>query len=87
MSKAVKTAFVFWLAMSLLLMVVFPAHTGRGSFQAVNGPTTVFQAWRAAMLFMLLLISYARLLTARTSSETSLILLPDRASRFAPMLC
>lgn len=87
MKVDLKSAFLFWLSMALLAMALFPASAGAGSFQAVNGPTTVFEAWRAVMWLMWLLVSVGLQLTAHVGAPKSCGAARERASLFAPLLC
>ncbi len=57
MSKWLKTGFFVLLIASIALISIFPKAPGQGSFQSVNGPTTVFGAWRAALLLTAILLS------------------------------
>jgi hypothetical protein len=64
MSKWLKIGFFALLIVSIALMAGFPKAPGQGSFQSVNGPTTVFDAWRAALLVAAILLSAANAVTA-----------------------
>ncbi len=57
MSKWLKAGFFVVLIASVALISMFPHAHGQGSFQSVNGPTTVFDAWRAALLVTAILLS------------------------------
>ena len=60
-SRSLKVAFVAMVILTVAAMSVSPLEPGTGSYQSVNGPTTIFQATRAAMLVMLLLAAVMRL--------------------------
>ncbi len=57
MSKWLKIGFFAVLMASVVLISVFPSAPGQGNFQSVHGPTTVFDAWRAALLLTAILLS------------------------------
>ena len=56
MSKWLKAGFFVVLIASIALISIFPKAPGQGSFQSVNGPTTVFDAWLAALLLTAILL-------------------------------
>jgi hypothetical protein len=86
MDNGLKLLVVGTLILGVLALSVFPTSHGTGSFQSVNGPTTVFQGLRAAMLVMLLLAS------AMTASrfrplQAAAVHTADRSDRSCAMLC
>jgi hypothetical protein len=42
---------------AVVALSVFPMQNGTGSYQSVNGPTTVFQAFRSALLLTMILLA------------------------------
>jgi hypothetical protein len=67
-------------------MSVFPLEPGTGSYQSVNGPTTVFQGLRAALLLMLLVAAAATVATSHVVSAQR-VRATDQSDRSCPMLC
>ena len=72
MSKWLKTGFFVLLIASIALISMFPKAPGQGSFQSVNGPTTVFGAWRAALLLTAILLSASRMVRAPFHSSSGI---------------
>lgn len=88
MPKWLKTGFFVVLIASIALMAMFPKLHGEGNFQSVNGPTTVFDAWRAALLVTAILLGAGKVVSApfhTTSAAT--IGTHDPKERSCTMLC
>jgi hypothetical protein len=67
-------------------MSVFPLEPGTGSYQSVNGPTTVFQGLRAALL-LLLLVKAAATVATRYGVSAEKVRVTARSDRSCTMLC
>jgi len=81
-----KTALFALVIIAVATMSVFPLERGSGNYQSVNGPTTVFQEYRAALLLMLLVVA------AANSATSSVVCVEkargtDRSNRSCTMLC
>jgi hypothetical protein len=85
--KYLKLMLVLWLAVGLILMAAAPLKAGRGSYQAVHGPTTVFHAVRIAKRLLALLIGFALLLIGRLARVRGGKLSPAPAVLLVPLLC
>ncbi len=72
---------------AVLALTLFPAAHGQGSFQAVNGPTTVFQSLRAALLFLWLVVALGTTVTAQATALQSSVPLEQQSHQSSPLLC
>ena len=52
--RILKIALVAMVILAVVSLSMFPKEHGTGSYQSVNGPTTVFAGLRAALLLALL---------------------------------
>ncbi|MDP9267151.1 MAG: hypothetical protein M3P27_02350 [Acidobacteriota bacterium] len=80
-----KVALFAMVIVAVACMSVFTVEPGTGSYQAVNGPTTVFQGLRAAMLVMLLVMAGATVVTSY-GAHTGTVRATD-SERSCTMLC
>lgn len=87
MSHKLQFVLAALLLFAVALMTVFPAATGTGSFQAVNGPTSVFQAWRAMMLIFAVLLAFASLQDGRVRLIAQVLETSDITNKTVPLLC
>ena len=87
MNRLPKIIFTLLTVFAVMAMVLWPAATGHGSFQAVNGPTTVFAALRSALLLSWLIVAFGT--TVLTLATTALpAALPEQQARQSiPLLC
>ncbi len=87
MSKWLKIGFFVVLIASVALISVFPKAPGQGSFQSVHGPTTVFDAWRAALLLTAILLSALAVHAPFHSTSEMQAGAHDPKERSCTMLC
>ena len=87
MSKWLKTGLFVALIVSVALISMFPKAPGQGSFQSVNGPTTVFDAWRAALLLTAILLSALAIQVPFLSISETQAGAHDPKERSCTMLC
>jgi hypothetical protein len=86
MDTRLKLLLVALLIVGVVTLSVVPKDHGTGSYQSVNGPTTVFLGLRAAMLVMLLLAS--AMTTARSRPmQLAATRTADRSDLSCTMLC
>ena len=77
-----------WLMISAVVaMVLYPAASGSGSFQAVNGPTAVFQGLRAALLVLWLVVVLGTTISSLMASSQDVGVLDQQTQRVSPLLC
>jgi hypothetical protein len=86
MDSSLKLLLVALLIVGVVALSVVPKDHGTGSFQTVNGPTTVFAGLRAAMLVMLLLAA-AMAATRFRPSQTAAVRAMAGPNRSCTMLC
>ena len=72
---------------AVVMLVLCPPAAGSGSFQAVNGPTTVFSALRAALLFLWLVEVLGTIISAVVASSQDDLLPYQQGPRCSPLLC
>jgi hypothetical protein len=87
MSRLLKTAFVVLLVSTVVLMSMFPKAPGEGSYQSVEGPTTVFTAWRAVILLTLILLAAALTVGSHHGVPAQCLHTPDPSDLTCAMLC
>ena len=88
MSKGLKAGLFVVLVASIALISMFPKAPGQGSFQSVNGPTTVFDAWRAALMLTAILLSAGQVIHALFHSFSGVEAgAHDPKERSCTMLC
>ena len=84
--RLVKIALFAMVMIAVAGMSVFPLEPGTGSYQSVNGPTTVFQGLRAALLLLLLVKAAATVaICCGVSAET--VRIAASSGRSCTMLC
>ena len=72
---------------AIVAMVLFPAAYGHGSFQAVNGPTTIFSSLRAALLILWLVVTLGITVTARAVALHAFAPIQQQSHQSLPLLC
>ena len=72
---------------AIVTMVLFPAAYGHGSFQAVNGPTTIFSSLRAALLILWLVVTLGSTVTAQAVAFQAFVPLQQQSHQTLPLLC
>jgi hypothetical protein len=87
MSKWLKTGLIALLMLGIVVMTVFPKAPGQGNFQSVNGPTTVFDAWLAALLLTAILLSAGMASAPFHSTSGVTVGAHDPKDRSCTMLC
>jgi hypothetical protein len=88
MPKWLKTGFFVVLILSVAMISIFPKAPGQGNYQSVNGPTTVFGAWRAALLVTAILLGAGLAVHASLySTLTTQAGAHDPKERSCTMLC
>ena len=80
--RLLKIALVTMVILAVVALSVFPKDHGTASYQAVNGPTTLLETFRAALLLALILMSAAAMVAGnRPVAETV------RATGHSDLLC
>jgi hypothetical protein len=70
---------------AVVSLSLFPREHGTGSYQSVNGPTTVFQGLRAALLLVLILLGAGMAAMKYPASATDEVRMNDHSDRSCPM--
>ena len=84
--RILKIALFALVILTVAGMSVFPLEPGTGTYQAVNGPTTVFLGLRAALLLMLLLKAAASF-ASNSAVVAEEVRATVRSDRSCAMLC
>jgi hypothetical protein len=87
MNRSLKSFVALAGIIAVIALTLFPAAYGQGSFQAVNGPTTVFQSLRAALLFLWLVVALGTTVTARATTACCVAALDPQSHQSTPLLC
>ena len=87
MNRSLKSLVALAGIVTIVAMVLFPAAYGHGSFQAVNGPTTIFTSLRAALLILWLVVTLGSIVTARALMFHSWVPLEQQSHQSSPLLC
>jgi hypothetical protein len=83
----IRTLGFVLLIVALVTMSVFPKAPGQGSFQSTSGPTTIFTAWRAALLLTMILAAAGRIVTGRQRAAVQHVQPADPSALSCTMLC
>jgi hypothetical protein len=83
--RILKIALVAMVILAVVSLSLFPKEHGTGSYQSVNGPTTVFQGFRAALLLVLILLGAGMAAMEYPASATDVVRTNDRSGRSGPM--
>jgi len=84
--RLLRIVLVALVIISVVGMSVAPMDHGTGSYQSVNGPTTVFESARAALLFMLMVMTAATVTLNRVVSAER-VRATVQSDRSCTMLC
>ena len=84
--RLMKIALFSLVIIAVAGMSVFPLEPGSGSYQSVNGPTTVFQGLRAALL-LLLLVKAGATVAMSYGVSAEMVRVTARSGRSCTMLC
>jgi hypothetical protein len=83
--RILKIALVAIVILAVVGLGLFPKEHGTGSYQSVNGPTTVFAGLRAALLLALILLGAGMAAMKYPASATDEVRTNGHSDRSCPM--
>ena len=83
----IRTLGFVLLIVALVAMSMFPKAPGQGSFQSTSGPTTIFTAWRAALLLTMILATAGKIIAGQHVAAVQHVRRADPSDLSCTMLC
>ena len=80
-----KIALVAMVIVAVVGLSVFPKEHGTASYQSVNGPTTVFEAVRAALMLAAILMAAGTAIALHHTLATVRVRVTDHSDLSCPM--